>query len=103
MGLLRIVAASLLALLLCGCGNVRVNGNAQFNSITGFISSVQVTSNDSSANGQLTVVIFLNQGSSQTVNFCGNVSNKMPLNQTATVNFTSGASCSTLLSISIHT
>src|SRR5689334_8605471 len=101
MGNLRVVAASLLAFALCGCGNVQVNGSAQFSSVTGFVSSVQVTSNGS-ASGQITVVIFLNQGSSQSVNFCGNVANRMPLNQTATVNFNSGASCSTLLSISIH-
>ncbi|HTC77221.1 MAG TPA: hypothetical protein VK657_01335, partial [Terriglobales bacterium] len=95
--MLRLLFLPICFLLLLGCGNVKINGALQTSSISGEISTVQLSS-ASGMNGvsQITVVIFLNNSSSTTVNFCGNIVNQMPLGSFATVGFTQNQGCATL-------
>ena len=90
--------------VLLGCGNVKINGALQTSSISGQISTVQLTS-ASGMNGvsQITVVIFLNNSSSTTVNFCGNVVNQMPVGNFVTVSFMQNQGCATLTFVAIET
>lgn len=88
--------------LLLGCGNLHVSGALNSGSVTGQVSSVQLTAlstNDGTI--QVTAVTFLSPGSSSVVNFCGNIANQMPMNQTVTAQFNSGPNCNTLLKVTI--
>ena len=102
--MLRLLFLPICFLLLLGCGNVMINGALQTSSISGEISTVQLSS-ASGMNGvsQITVVIFLNNSNSTTVNFCGNVVNQMPVGSFVTVSFTQNQGCATLTFIAIET
>src|SRR5438477_3281961 len=102
--MLRLLFLPICVVLLLGCGNVKINAALQTSSISGQISTVQLTS-ASGMNGvsQITVVIFLNNSSSTTVNFCGNVVSQMPLGSFVTVSFTQSQGCATLTFVAIET
>ena len=86
--------------LLLGCGDLHVSGALNSGSVTGMVSSVQITALSNSGT-QVTAVTFLSSGGSNLVNFCGNVANQMPLNQTVTAQFNSGPDCNSLLNVTI--
>ena len=102
--MLRLLLLPICLILLLGCGNVKINGALQTSSVSGQISTVQLTSaNDMNGVSQITVVIFLNNNNSTTVNFCGNVVNQMPVGSFVTVNFSQNQGCATLTFVAIET
>jgi hypothetical protein len=60
--------------------------------------SVQVLDGPS-ATTLFTAVTVINVGTSVTVNFCGNQQNLFPLNTVVRADFTSGSTCSTVVSV----
>ena len=102
--MLRLLFLPICFVLLLGCGNVKINAALQTSSISGQISTVQLTSaSDMSGVSQVTIVVFLNNNSSTTVNFCGNVVNQMPVGNFVTVSFTQNQRCATLTFVAIET
>jgi hypothetical protein len=106
---------SLLALLvigLLGCGGdprrpATISGiNAAPLSVSGFVSAVQLTTSATNlgSNSLVTVVTFIPQLPQNTaptsITFCGNVANQFFQNTFATVQFTQGLGCSTIVSLS---
>ena len=97
---------------LLGCGSSHdprfsqssVPGAGQL-TISGFVSSVQVTTAGTNLgpNTVVTVVTLVPQtpqaGSLGTLTFCGDLSRVFVLNTFATVNFTQGQGCSTVITI----
>lgn len=89
-----------------GCGGVvffagTSLGVAHVVVISGTCTSVQIA-NVPGGNGGfivITEVTFLNNGLFNTLNFCGDISNRFPLNQFMTVNFNNGPTCATPVSI----
>ena len=102
----------LLLIALVGCGSShdprlsqsKVPGASQV-SISGFVSTVQVTTGGTNLgpNSVVTVVTFETQvpqaGPLGTLTFCGDISNLFVLNTFATVNFTQGQGCSTVITV----
>jgi hypothetical protein len=102
----RVFLLAVSLFLLLGCGNVKINGallNSSTSSVSGQISTVQLTSaTGTSGASQITIVVFLNNSSSTTVNFCGNVVNQMPVGGFVTVNFTQNQGCATLTLVAVE-
>jgi hypothetical protein len=69
--------------------------------VTGTCINVQVVSMVGNNGGfvTVTVVTLVTNGRSSTFNFCGDVSNRFPLNSLVTVNFTNGTPCAATTSI----
>lgn len=97
---------------LLGCGSSHDPRVSQSNvpgagqlSFSGFVSSVQVTTTGTNfgPNTVVTVVTFVAQtpqaGNLGTLTFCGDVANVFVLNTFATVNFTQGQGCSTVITV----
>jgi hypothetical protein len=103
----RLLAVLLSCVLLvgsAGCGKIFVRGALGGSGIvqtaTGFVSVVQFT--DVSGNGTLidvTLVTFLQNGSSTTLTFCGDQRTQFPMNAFVTANFTPGQPCAEVLTI----
>jgi hypothetical protein len=99
--LLLLTAVALL--LSCGthCGSVFVGGAIQNGTLTvhGSVTNVQLGNVVSSSGGtlQVTFVTFLQSNVPTTIGFCSNQTAQFPLNQTVSVNFTSGEPCATLI------
>lgn len=100
------VCVSLLWLASCSGFVAFVGTSPGFSGVvifTGTCTSVQVL-NIVGPNGGfvlVTAVTFFGSGFSQTLNFCGDVSARFPLNRSLTVNYTNGASCATPVSITV--
>jgi hypothetical protein len=102
---------ALLLIGLLGCSadphrSLTVSGiNAAPLSVSGFVNAIQLTTSATSfgSNSPVTVVTFIPQLPQSTpttsITFCGNVANQFFLNTFATVHFTQGPGCSTLLSL----
>ncbi len=94
-----------LAILCTSCGNIFVRGAIQpgFSSITGFVSIVQISAviGGNGTTVQVTIVTFLQDGMSSTINFCGDQSNQFPLNQNVRVDFTPGQTCGNIIIVVI--
>lgn len=101
--------ACLLALLLLipACGNVFVrgfwNGGTQTQTVSGFVSVVQLTVMISGDNvsTQVTVVTLTNNFSSSTVSLCGDRRSQFPINQFAQATFLPGQPCADLFNVVI--
>jgi hypothetical protein len=70
-----------------------------FVSLTGFVSTVQVTG---SVGSPLTLVTFIlpapQNGLAETLTFCGDVAGQFGVNGTMTVSFSQGQGCATVIS-----
>ncbi len=98
------VLSSLLAASLSGCGDVVFRGtlNSDFSTVSGTISQVSLTTFPQ--NGTtivVTIVVFEEVLGFSTVNFCGDVRSRFPMNSFAQVNFQPGQPCSTVIVIVI--
>lgn len=94
-----------LSISLCACGSkFYVSGALNASTISGTVSIVQLTT--AVTGGSLltiTVVTFLQQGSSSTMNFCGDQRVQFPLNQFVQASFTPGAPCASVIQIVVTT
>jgi hypothetical protein len=94
-----------LLLLLPGCGNVFVSGFTNFGaqSVSGFVSIVQVTVviNGNNVSTQVTIVTFLNNFTNSTVSFCGDQHTQFPVNDFVQASFMPGQPCASLLNVAI--
>jgi hypothetical protein len=95
------VAVALVVLLsaVTGCrgGTVLIGARTDFPEASGTVCIVHVTVVD--GNVQVTAVKLINAGSSQTLNFCGNVVSQFPSNAFVTVTYTQGSSCNTVMKV----
>jgi hypothetical protein len=101
----------LLLIGLLGCGvdphrPLTVSGsNAAPLSVSGFVNTIQLTTSATGlgSNSSVTVVTFIPQLPQNTpttsIIFCGNVANQFFLNTFATMQFTQGLGCSTIVSL----
>lgn len=104
-----VLAVLLLGLLGCGAGrDPHLSGtisatNTSPLSVSGFVSSIQVTHSATSqgSNSVVTVVTFITQlpqnTPTSTLTFCGNASSDFVQNTFATVQFTPGPGCATIV------
>jgi hypothetical protein len=104
----------LLLIALVGCGNThdpRISQSAQPNAgvqtVSGFINAIQlgVGGTNAGPNTPVTLVTFIPQtpqaGPSAVITFCGDQQSAFVLNTFAIVNFTQGAGCSNLVSVTM--
>ncbi len=97
-------ALLVLLLGLVGCGTVTFRANTLSNtpiSVSGFVSIVQLTA-VGDGNGTMinvTVVTLAQQGSAQTLTFCGTQSSLFPLDQNVRATFVPGPSCADLVAV----
>lgn len=70
--------------------------NFKFFTVSGTVSIVQLTIVE---NGHITVVTIIDSGTSQTLNFCGNVVDRFPVGTFVTVRFGEGAACSNVVQV----
>lgn len=103
----RCLAASLALAMIAacaGCGDFRVAFRADLAQISGTVSVVHLTVVDNGDGTSITItaVTLLSGGTSTTQNFCGNVVPQFPANTWVTVQFTPGATCGTLVSVTPH-
>jgi hypothetical protein len=104
-----LLAVLLIGLLGCGADPHRpatVSGiNAAPLSVSGFVNRIQLTTSATSlgSNSLVTIVTFIPQlpqnTPAVTLTFCGNVANQFIQNTFATVQFTQGMGCSTIVSL----
>ena len=105
----RILACVTLCTLLVSCGgNVSVSGyfdsGAAGTSIAGgTVSIVHLTFAHDSQGSSVTVttVTLLQNWSAQELTFCGSHASEFPINAAVTVNYTTGNTCSNLISVKI--
>ena len=98
---LRIIALLIACIPVVNCGGFYfvgfVSNPGGTSTITGTVCAV---SNGfvSAPSGisSITAVTFINSGTAQTVNFCGDQQSLFPLNKTVRANYTAGALCSVL-------
>lgn len=94
--------------LLTGCGSVSVSGHfdsgaAGTSTMGGTVSIVHLTFAQD-ANGSsvtVTTVTLLQNWNAQELTFCGSHAGEFPINAAVTVNYTSGNTCSNLISVKI--
>ncbi len=98
--LLLVVAFSLALLFATACGDVFVRGAIRASTFQGTVSSVQLQVN---GGVQVTFVAFEQMGQPMALSFCGNQASLFSANQTVTVDFNPGLTCSTVISVVIVT
>ena len=97
--------SSLVCTIVCGCGAVRIQGalGPGVETVSGFVSGVQVIAIGSNGTTvQVTVVTLQQTLGFTTTNFCGNVVAQFPMNSFAQVSFNPGQPCSTIVAIEIQ-
>ena len=93
-----------LSLLIPACGNVFVRGfwNGGTQTVSGFVSIVQLTIVfNGNGSTQVTVVTLSNNFNSSTLSFCGDQRTQFPLNQFVQANFLPGQPCANLSTVAI--
>ena len=94
-----------LVLLIPGCGNVFVRGswNGGNQTVSGFVSVVQLTVvvDGNNVSTQVTVVTLTNNFSSSTLSLCGDQRTRFPLNEFAQATFLPGQPCADLSNVAI--
>ena len=93
------------AICLTGCSGVVFfsTGFHPANALVGgFVSVVQITTivRASDTTTLVTIVTFLQAGTASTLNFCGNIANQFVVSTFATVDFTQGQPCATIVAVS---
>jgi hypothetical protein len=98
--LLPLTLVGSLLLSVIGCGAVFIGGAIQpATTIQGSVTNLQLGNMVNEAGGSVlvTFVTFFQSGTSSTLAFCNNQTNRLPLNQTVNVNFTPGQPCATII------
>ena len=103
--LLCVLLAWCFAVSFCGCGSkFYVRGALNASTISGTVSIVQLTTTvDGGSFVTITVGTFLQQGTSTTMNFCGDQRMQFPVDQFVQANFTPGTPCASVLEIVVAT
>ena len=94
------------SLLLAGCGTFVIGGALNGDNAavaSGMVSIVRLTfaSDGNGASITVTVVTLAQSGTTQTLTFCGSQVSQFPMDAFVTTRFTSGQTCSTLLSVTV--
>ena len=93
----------LLVFLLAGCSGFVFVSNLPAAGATSFVGFVSIVHLGSVANNgpfvTVTIVTFLQSGTSSNFTFCGNVVNQFPLDTTVRVNFAPATPCSTVQTV----
>lgn len=99
--LLHVLLVWSLLAYLCGCGSkFFVGGALNSSTVKGTVSIVQVTTVvDGGALVTVTLVTFLEDGTSRTMNFCGDQRTQFPLDEFVQANFTPGTPCASVIEI----
>ena len=99
--LLQVLLVCSLFAYLCGCGSkFFIGGALNSSTVTGTVSIVQVTTvADGGAMVTVTLVTFLQEGTSRTMEFCGDQRMQFPLDQFVQANFTPGTPCASVIEI----
>ncbi len=92
------------SLFLAGCGTVVVRGALNADNVavaSGTVSIVHLTfaSDGNGTTITVTVVTLLQSGTAQDLTFCGSHAGQFPMDAFVTTRFTTGTTCSTLLSV----
>jgi len=94
-----------LVLLLPGCGNVfvRVRWNGGNQTVSGVVSTLQLTVvvDGNNVSTQVTIVTLIDNLTASNFSFCGDQRNQFPPDRFAQATFTPGQPCSTLLNVVI--
>ncbi len=106
---LLLAAMGICCALMCGCGgNVSVSGHfdsgaAGTSTASGTVSIVHLTFAQEASGTSVTVttVTLLQNWNSQELTFCGSHAGEFPINAVVTANYTSGSTCSNLISVKI--
>ncbi len=103
----RLAAVLLLVVSLVGCGGVTSFGffsNFSAATTSGVVSIVHFTvvSEPGGTFVNVTVVTLVQNGSSSTTNFCGDVRNRFPMNTFVNVSFNPGQPCATVVQVIPH-
>lgn len=103
--LLYFLLVSVLCSSLLGCGSkFFVRGAINESSVSGTVSLVQLTTSVNSGSlVTVTIVTFLQQGTSSTVNFCGDQRTQFPIDQFVQASFTPGTPCASVIEIVLIT
>jgi hypothetical protein len=101
--LLSILLVSTLPLSLCGCGSqFFIRGALNTATISGTVSVVQLsTIADGGTSVTVTLVTFLQSGTSSSLNFCGDQRAQFPMNRFVNASFTQGPVCASVIQIVI--
>jgi hypothetical protein len=99
--LLCVLLVSVLLGSVCGCGSkFFVRGALNSSTISGTVSIVQLTTVvDGGSSVTVTLVTFLQSGTSSTMNFCGDQRMQFPVDQFVQANFTPGTPCASVIEI----
>jgi hypothetical protein len=96
----KCLLAILLVFLLAGCSGFFFVSNLPAAGATSFVGFVSIVHLGSVSNNgtfiTVTMVTFLQSGTSSNFTFCGNVVNQFPLDTTVRVNFAPATPCSTV-------
>ena len=100
----RLAVVVLLAVVLVGCSGVtsfRVFSNSASASTSGLVSIVHFTlvSGPGGTFFNVTIVTLVQNGFSNTTDFCGDVRNQFPMNTFVTVSFNPGQPCATVVQV----
>jgi hypothetical protein len=103
--LLPFLLTTCLVVTLTGCGNIFIRGaiNLGTASVSGMVSVVQLSAviGDGGSTVQVTLVTFLQDGTSSTIGFCGDERSRFPVQESIRANFTPGQTCASIVSIVI--
>jgi hypothetical protein len=95
--------ALLLVFFLAGCSGFVFVSNLPAGSATSFVGFISIVHLGSVANNgpfiTVTVVTFLQSGTSSNLTFCGNVVNQFPLDTMVRVNFVPATPCATVQTV----
>ena len=102
-GRLALVLVCALLLSLCGCGSqFLVRGALNTATVSGTISVVEFSTIENSGTSlTVTLVTFLEGGTSKGVTFCGDQRAQFPMNRFVNATFTPGPLCGTIVEIMI--
>lgn len=99
----RLIPAALLCCILTGCGAYFVgfvSNPGGTSTVVGIVTTVQPQPTGSPV-PSVTAVTFFDAGTSVTMNFCGDQQGQFPLDRSVRVTFNAGASCSTLVAVTV--
>jgi hypothetical protein len=103
--LFSFLLATCVVVTLTGCGNIFIRGaiNPGTASVSGMISVVQLSAviGDGGNTVQVTVVTFLQDGTSSTIGFCGDERSRFPVQESIRADFTPGQTCASIVTIVI--
>ena len=88
---------------LCGCGSkFFIRGAINTGTVSGSVSTVELTSvMDNGTSVAVTLVTFLQSGTSSSMNFCGDQRALFPLDQFVSASFTATPACASIVQITI--